>query len=429
MKYRETTMERGDLEVREETGGNAYITELAGKAAQGDSDALFALCQATAKGILYRLARLLPDRMDAEDTAQEVLIRVCENIRGLKAPEAFVTWLNKIITGEISRLVTKRNRQGVAVVSLNEHPVEIAEENEEFLPHEYAVRREDRSDVMEVVDMLPKRQLEAVMLHYYEGMSVNEVAETMGITAPGVSRYLMLAREKIRKGLEAKSGAYSYAGCLAFLPIGQLLAQVLGEESGRLALTDSVWLEQAMCRCAELVGHASAAAAGAGSVASGVTTSAASAAAGAKSAAAIVTPLGIAGSLVAVAAVTFTLVVTMRQDQPDELPPQLPFVEAVGTVAFTGGEGGYDHLNPKGAEVSTSSEYGELEVLGWAVMPTGGGAVIMSSEGSDASEAFAMLLEGGHDGEHVIVFSLRDAHGDTHELSRSFYIQLGMMND
>lgn len=49
---------------------------------------------------------------------------------------------------------------------------------------------------------LPVRLREAVILHYYQGLSVTETAQALGITQPSASNRLKRGREKLRHLLE-----------------------------------------------------------------------------------------------------------------------------------------------------------------------------------------------------------------------------------
>ena len=55
--------------------------------------------------------------------------------------------------------------------------------------------------MMEIIATLPSRQREAIILHYYGGLSVTEVAAAMSIPHQSVSLYLKLARKKMREEL------------------------------------------------------------------------------------------------------------------------------------------------------------------------------------------------------------------------------------
>lgn len=56
--------------------------------------------------------------------------------------------------------------------------------------------------IKEIIDALPERQREAIVLHYYSGLNVTEAAKVMDISHAGVSLYLKLARKKIKEELE-----------------------------------------------------------------------------------------------------------------------------------------------------------------------------------------------------------------------------------
>ena len=386
----------------------ALLEELARKASGGDGNALLALCQMSAKSVLFRVMRLIPDKMDAEDTAQEILMRVCESIRELKEPKAFGGWINSIIVNEINRFLAKSNKYNAVTQNIDDYFDVMYEENEDFLPFEYAIREENRVTIMKIVDRLPKRQLEAVMLHYYEGMSMSEAASAMRMSVQGVSRYLMLARGRIKKELERLEVSDKTARCLAFLPLGQLLERVLGEQAGRLPITDSVWLEQVMNDCAKTV---------ASTTANGL------------SVASVVAKVSIPLIKPAVLAASFLTVVVATGGiwygfGPGKAPPEpAPVVQEVtGSVVFNGGESGFEHLNPKDATVTTNMESGEITIAGWAITAPDSDIIVSSGEDAEVGKALTEMLTTEADGEYLLTFSLMDSSGREYKLSRSFYI-------
>ena len=55
---------------------------------------------------------------------------------------------------------------------------------------------------MEVVMNLPCRYKKAVLLYYYQGLTMEETAETLGVAASTISTRLKKARQKLRLDLE-----------------------------------------------------------------------------------------------------------------------------------------------------------------------------------------------------------------------------------
>ena len=51
---------------------------------------------------------------------------------------------------------------------------------------------------------LPRKMREAIILYYYQDMSTEEIAETLGIAQSSVSNRLRRGREKLRKLLEGR---------------------------------------------------------------------------------------------------------------------------------------------------------------------------------------------------------------------------------
>ena len=141
------------------------LSRLIGHAQNGNREALKNLCESIAKSVFFHVSFSIRNQMDAEDVTQEILIRVCENLHNLKDTKAFSGWLNSIILNEIRRHIAK-NAKHSAVINLEEYfEAGIEDDDEEFIPEDYAIREEDRKVVMEIVRNLPERQLEAVILH------------------------------------------------------------------------------------------------------------------------------------------------------------------------------------------------------------------------------------------------------------------------
>jgi len=377
------------------------IEKLAKQAMRGEREALAALCQAIAKGILFRVSCKMNNRMDAEDVAQEILIRVCSRIHELKDPKAFRGWLNSIIVNETNRYIKKGFSQA-DILNIDEYLDTFEEEDEEFLPDEYAIQEEDRRAVMELVKTLPERQLEAVMLHYYEGLNVTETAAAMGITKQSVSRQLALAREKIKNGIEEEVKKTGTLNALVCLPTGGLLTQVLNQEAAVLPSVPDAWITQAM----GLKSHA------------------------VKTAVAATTAKALSSSILAVtlAVATATAVLAVLwvsgtfSGQNHILLPLYTVQEASGTVVFSGGDALYEYINPVRAVAETSSEYGAMIVRAWRITSEDGRTVLYSGEGGNIGDILVQMQSRNEDGEYLLLFSLEDAMGGTYTLSRSFII-------
>ena len=195
----------------------AAFEKLVKKAIRRNREATEDLCRTIAKRVLFHTTHKLKSRTDAEDVAQEVLIRVCSKIHELKEPKAFYGWLNTIIINETNRYRTK-NYKYDDVLDMEEYADFKMEEDEEFLPQEYISREDLRKTVMESIDRLPERQLEAVMMHYYDELSLTETAKIMGVSVARVSQCLALAREKIKSEINKEIGQTTTVSGISLMP-------------------------------------------------------------------------------------------------------------------------------------------------------------------------------------------------------------------
>jgi len=182
---------------------NKILEEIVINAVKGDPEALHDLCEKITKSVLFRTKYILNNPMDAEDVSQNVLIRVCENIHTLRQPKAFRGWLGRIVTNEV-RTHMSRSKSEHTAENIDDYAESLADESEEQLPQYNVEVKEFGQDVMDVLSNLPTRQREAMILYYYDQLSVVEIAKIMEIPHQSVSRYLTLARVECGKRLSQK---------------------------------------------------------------------------------------------------------------------------------------------------------------------------------------------------------------------------------
>ena len=180
---------------------NASIEALIEVAMKGDGEALHSLCEKMANGILFRVKYLLGNEMDAEDVSQNVLIRMYENIHSLHNSKSFMAWLGGIIVNETRRYASKHSRNK-GVVNIEDHMGELAEEDPELVASENRCDDRLHKAIMRIIESLPHRQREAVLLHYYNDLNISEVATEMKIPHQCVSNYLELARKRLKIELD-----------------------------------------------------------------------------------------------------------------------------------------------------------------------------------------------------------------------------------
>ena len=152
---------------------------------------------------IYRMAyHMLRSEEDAWDVSQEIFLKVY-NARGSYVENAkFTTWLFRIANNAIiDRLRQLQRRQKVVSMA------EILSEPPSASPttHHFLELEEIKLKMSAVLSALSERQRSMVILKYYEGFSVNEIAEMFECANGTVKATLFQALRNLRTGL-AKNG-------------------------------------------------------------------------------------------------------------------------------------------------------------------------------------------------------------------------------
>jgi len=153
----------------------------------GDRDAAHALTLRLAPRVLGFATRMLGDRTEAEDVAQEAMLRLWQIAPEWRQGEAKVTtWLYRVV----SNLCTDRlrRRRPIALDTIDEPP--------DDAPGVVASMAEaERVAALEAALLtLSDRQRQAVVLRHIEGISNPEIAEIMEISVEAVES--LIARGK-----------------------------------------------------------------------------------------------------------------------------------------------------------------------------------------------------------------------------------------
>jgi RNA polymerase sigma-70 factor (ECF subfamily) len=169
-------------------------TELVLRAREGDRDA-FDLLMTASVDQLYRIARLIlrADIDRAEDAVQETLVRCWRNLPGLRDPDRFDAWLNRLLLHAIADEVRSHRRYAANVAILRVEPAET----------DSAGAIADRDELARVFGRLSLDHRTIVVLHHYLGLTVEEAARTIGIPVGTAKSRLHYATDALRAALEA----------------------------------------------------------------------------------------------------------------------------------------------------------------------------------------------------------------------------------
>lgn len=139
--------------------------------------------------------RILADEAEAEDVAQETFLRLWRNAGSIEVGPAGVRpWLNRVA----QNLCLDRIRARRTEPEPTEDPPEVATAPEQLRGLEAA---ELAQKVRHALEQLPERQRLALVLFHYQGMSQNEAASTLEISAEALESLLARARRTLKAAL------------------------------------------------------------------------------------------------------------------------------------------------------------------------------------------------------------------------------------
>ncbi|MEP7024917.1 MAG: sigma-70 family RNA polymerase sigma factor [Actinomycetota bacterium] len=170
--------------------------DLVARARSGDMAAFEELVMAYADRLFAVLLRLLGDRAEAEDVAQEVMLRAWRGIGRFRGNSSFFTWLYRIAVNEANRSLQKAARRPLTVPVETGTPQIPADARDE--PARRAEQQELRAALAGALASLPPDYRAAIVLRDIEGLSTKEAADITGVGQAAFKSRLHQARLRVR---------------------------------------------------------------------------------------------------------------------------------------------------------------------------------------------------------------------------------------
>jgi len=152
---------------------------------------------------------LVGDREAAEDLTQEAFLRIYRARNGYEPTAKFSTWVFRIAQNLASNSRRSKGRRKEVQLKTTEsgpmgaRPLEqVLKEKSALMPARLADRGELQEHVRAALELLNERQKLALLLHKFEEMSYEDIAETMEMSPSAVKSLLSRARESLRAKLE-----------------------------------------------------------------------------------------------------------------------------------------------------------------------------------------------------------------------------------
>lgn len=164
-------------------------------------------------GEAYNLAlRLCGNPADAEDLAQDALIRAVKALPDFKGGSSESTWLYRIVVNTWkNRLRSQRRRGWMSMIPLHffrnsDEEEELPIASKEAPPDSGLAAQETRGEVWEALNALDEQDRAIIVLKDMEDKSYKEIAEVLDIPEGTVKSRLSRAREAFREAFKGKPG-------------------------------------------------------------------------------------------------------------------------------------------------------------------------------------------------------------------------------
>lgn len=171
--------------------------------ANGDDQAARALTERFLPRVFGHAGRLLGDAAEAEDVAQEAMMRLWKIAPEWRQGEAQVsTWLYRVTANLCTDRLRKRRGIGLDEIAEPEDPSPSVADQ---------MQMRARTDALQLaLNRLPERQRQAVVLRHIDGLSNPEIADIMGIGLRAVESLTARGKQALAVMLSDRKAELGY---------------------------------------------------------------------------------------------------------------------------------------------------------------------------------------------------------------------------
>jgi len=166
----------------------------------GDGNAFEALVAAYEKNVYNLALRMTGNAQDAEDMAQEAFVKAYTSLPGFRGDSKFSVWLYRIVSNVCLDFLRRQNRRPASSLSLEdedgeESQMDIPDESQS--PEQLLERSLTQEAVQRGLQSLSAEQRQILLLREIQGLSYEEIAETLDLEAGTVKSRIFRARKKL----------------------------------------------------------------------------------------------------------------------------------------------------------------------------------------------------------------------------------------
>ena len=179
--------------------------QLVERVQRGDKAAFDLLVVKYQRKIFRLLSRLIRDSAEVEDVAQEAFIKAYRALPNFRGESAFYTWLYRIAINTAKNWLVSQGRRAPTSTETDIEDAETFDDGEHLrdlnTPDAMLLTRQVADAVNRAIERLPEDLKTAIVLRELEGLSYEEIAETMNCPIGTVRSRIFRAREAIAEEL------------------------------------------------------------------------------------------------------------------------------------------------------------------------------------------------------------------------------------
>ena len=171
---------------------------LAARAVQGDEDAFQEILDRY-KGLMLRTAYgIVKDQDIAEDAVQNALIQAWQHLPSLRETGALRSWLMRIV---VNQCISFKRRLARSAIFLQQACAEQETEQASQIANYAGGIMEGNWDLVRAIEELPAKQQTVIALHYYQGMTLPEMSQTLQTSENTLKKRIQAALSNLRRVL------------------------------------------------------------------------------------------------------------------------------------------------------------------------------------------------------------------------------------
>jgi RNA polymerase sigma factor (sigma-70 family) len=171
--------------------------KLVSKAREGDQKAYADLMHRYKDSIYFMALKMVNNKEDAMDLTVETFAKAFEKLDKYQPEYAFSTWLFRVGTNNCIDFIRKKKLSTLSINSMvdddgDERPLQI--KSDTLNPEEVSMKREQTALLKLLIDSLPPRYRNLIVLRYFDELSYEEIAEQLDLPLGTVKAQLFRAR-------------------------------------------------------------------------------------------------------------------------------------------------------------------------------------------------------------------------------------------